>query len=492
MSVKIARIEIKNYLGIQSLEINPEDINIFSGGNGKGKTSVIDAIQKAIYNSQNPRPKLIRAGEEEAILFIELDNGMTIERKISEDGKDKVKVIDPLGVPVKQPESFLKKLIGQYNFGFNPVAFILKSDKEQAEILLSLLPINVTEDDVRTWFVDEKIYPDGIVPPVNYYLHGLQVCKNLANKNSGWLYDKRALVNKEVETFGSEMKALQEQLPDNYDPEYWRNVSLSEIKDKEMDAMKKNQYIKQAEEIVSRENIDIEIVKSHTAARVSNLNELARQEADNINDEIHRLELQIAALKEKIKSITHRLSDAVEQEYSDQQNEIQKIKERCQSAKDYLEKNQLVDIEPIKKEFQDAEYNRSFLPLVDKIKDLEQKYDNKKYEADMWDRFVSIARQKPAELLGKVKLPVPGLGIDDEGNITINNLPIKNLSTGEQLKIALDIARVTAGEFRFICVDKYECLDEEVREEFERQIENDGFQYFITQVTSGEMKIESR
>ena len=46
---------------------------------------------------------------------------------------------------------------------------------------------------------------------------------------------------------------------------------------------------------------------------------------------------------------------------------------------------------------------------------------------------------------------------------------------------------------KLICVDKLENLDTDVREEFLMQIEEEteGFQFFVTTVTSGQLKIET-
>jgi exonuclease SbcC len=75
--------------------------------------------------------------------------------------------------------------------------------------------------------------------------------------------------------------------------------------------------------------------------------------------------------------------------------------------------------------------------------------------------------------------------------ITVDGLPIRNLSTSRQIKLALDIARATASELKLICVDRWESLDKEQRAIFLKEINNDGFQYFLSQVTSGDLKITS-
>jgi hypothetical protein len=507
--IKISRIEIKNFLGIEEIQLSLGDINTFSGGNGQGKTSILDSIQKAIYNSETPRPKVVRSGAEESQLFVEFDNGITVERTINAEGA-KVKVIDN-GVPVRAPEAFLKKLLGQYTFGFNPVSFIQKSDKEQAEILLSLLPIEVSQEDLQEWFVDPELYPDGLIPPVNCNKHGLEVCKDLAAKNTGWLYDKRAVVNKESELLKNEIISLENQLPDNYDSNQWINVTLRDKQQTISEAMKVNSYIEQANQLISSTDSKVDAIKARYASRIS---ELHKEKAESITrfernqqyktsdilEKILELEKEIVKLKSElenidsetdayIKAIHQTTHEKIQLNKDFELKEIDEVKEKCKNAQKYIDSNKFIDIEPLQAAFDEAEKMRSFLPIAEKLDDLRVKFGQKEYEASVLDRFVQIARSKPSELLAKVSLPVPGLGIED-GNITINGLPIKNLSTSEQLRVALDIARTTAGALKLICVDRFESMDADVQQEFYRQIEGDGYQYFITTVTSGTLKVD--
>jgi DNA repair exonuclease SbcCD ATPase subunit len=508
---KISKLKIKNFIGIEEMAIDFKDINKISGGNGRGKTTILDSIQKAIYNSMNPRPEVVRNGEESAQLFVELDNGITIERVIKSDGADKVKVLDN-GQPVARPESFLRKLLGNHIFSFNPVAFLQKSDKEQAEILLSLLPITVTYEDVRSWLVDDELYPEGYAVPINFNQHGLQVCKELASKNSGYLYDKRAVVNKEVALYQDEIVSIENTLPDNYKLEDWENASLKAIQEKINEANKVNSFIQEANNLIENNDLKLENIKNNYTLKKTQLVKLNEEDCQaienqfqntikNIDNEILSLIKKIEDLelsKKQIENDTQTkmmnviklsekdLSILIEQE----KREIEEITSRVEKAKKYLEENKLIDIEPLNAEFDEVEKMRGYIPLAEKLAGLKDTWERKRKEAQVLDKFVEIARSKPKELLAKVKLPVDGLGISEDGVITINSLPIRNLSTSEQLKVALDIARVTCNELRVICVDRLESLDEDVKEELFKQIENDGYQYILTDVTKGDMKVE--
>ena len=509
---KICRLEIKNFIGIEELAVELKDINKITGGNGKGKTTILDSIQKAIFNSCNPRPEIIRNGEESARIFVELDNGITIERTMKNDGADKVKVLDN-GQPVSKPETFLRKLLGKHIFSFNPVDFIQKSDKEQAEILLSLLPIMVSKEDVKSWLVDDYLYPNGMDININYNQHGLRVCKELASKHNGILYDKRAVVNKEVALYEDEISSIKRTLPDNYKLEEWQNESLKSIQEKINEANKVNSFIQEANNLVQNNDTKIESIKNSYELKKNKLltssdNQCARADRE-LEEAISKLDKEIEMLKKKIESLEvekskerlnskNKISNIVKLTEKDllllveqEKKELEEISTRVERATKYLDENKKIDIEPLNKQFDETEKMRSYIPLAEKLEKLKETWEQKRKEAECLDRFVEIARSKPNELLSKVKLPVDGLSITDDGIITINGLPIRNLSTSEQLKVALDIARTTCNDLKLISIDRFESLDSDAQEEFYKQIKDDGYQYCVTIVTEKDMRVVS-
>ena len=48
----IKRLVIRDCLGIEELTVNPGQTTIISGGNEQGKTSILETIEKALYNTK--------------------------------------------------------------------------------------------------------------------------------------------------------------------------------------------------------------------------------------------------------------------------------------------------------------------------------------------------------------------------------------------------------------------------------------------------------
>lgn len=504
--MKIVRLEIKNVLGIQELQLNPGQVNIISGGNQKGKTSVLEAIEKGVRNTER-RPRLVRDGADEATLYIELDDGTAINRRIPATGSPRVSITKD-GAKVSKPESTLRALVGQDGeLVFNPVDFLAKKDKEQTEILLSLIPMRITQSDLQEWF--------GEVPEVNLNQHAIDVLSYLAEKH---FYDRRAIANAAVKDCRNEIDALWEQLPDNYDGEHWRKVNIGELWKVAQEAQKVNSYRAEAQKLIEGQDeavktvqnrfaLEVSEAKEYAQFRIQKLKDEAEGEKQSIRDEIISIEAKIRELEqhrvmlqkdlESFDKTTALRAEVIEKEMaqkltdilSREQTEIESLQARVAKAIQYLDENPAAEVDKLQARAEEAEQMKGFVPLFDNMKRLESEWADKVNLAERLDQCVATARQKPAELLQEIELPVAGLGIDGNMQITVNGLPIRNLSTSQQIKLALDVARATAGTLKLICVDRWESLDDEQREIFLKEIEDDGFQYFISQVTSGELKI---
>lgn len=511
--MNVKRFEFLNCLGIKELKYNAGKVNVISGGNEKGKTSILECLEKTLNNTQR-RAKFIKTGEDESRLYVELDNGINIERKLKPDGYTSIKVTQN-GDPIKKPETVLKNLINV--FSFNPIDFMGKKGKEQTEILLNLIPMHVSEKDLLEWF--------GEVPPVNLNQHAIKVLEYLAEK---WYYDKRAIANGEVKECQNEIVALREQLPDNYNADEWRSVKVGELYNKVSEAEKVNQLINLANDIISghentvaninnkydlkikdaEELLEFKIEKAKKSVEVDKQviqNDIIAKKdlIENLKAQIKQLENDIVLLNDKLKgidnnvlnvkieSLTNEKDIEVKNIEANREIEVQKAEKKLNDAKTYAETHKEIDTTELQQNAENAETMKGYIQMADNLADNEELLQQKQANASRLDGFVKYARKLPAELLKKIKLPVEGLGINDEMQITIDDLPIDNLSTSRQLRLALDIAKATCGPLKMICIDRFESLDEDQRQLLLDIAENDTeYQYFITLVTKGDMKIE--
>lgn len=95
----------------------------------------------------------------------------------------------------------------------------------------------------------------------------------------------------------------------------------------------------------------------------------------------------------------------------------------------------------------------------------------------------------PRKMLAKLDLPIKGLEFEGD-KILVDGVSLDTMSTSEQMKFALVIARSLAQELKVICVDRYESLDKESRKAFEKEAGKDDFQYCIADVTDGDLSLQ--
>ena len=211
--MRLSRLEVGSYVGITEVMYNLGKINIITGRVGSGKTSIIEAIEKG-FSNKSQRVEVIRHGEEAATIFIKTDDGLEIDRKIRKNKADYLKV-RKAGEAVPSTEKFLKQFLnGEL---FKPMEFCTKSPHEQAKIILNLLEIPWTMDDIANWF--------GEIPTdIDYDEHILQVL-DLIVKN---YFSQREVINHEIVAIKAQVKGYKNELPKNYDGEEWRLKNISE------------------------------------------------------------------------------------------------------------------------------------------------------------------------------------------------------------------------------------------------------------------------
>lgn len=137
MSVKITSFEAENVKRVKAVALEPTQngLTVIGGGNGQGKTSILDAISWALGGDRfKPSTPKREGSVTDPYLHVELSNGIDVERK----GKDStLKVLDPEGRKSGQIllNDFLESL------ALSLPKFLSKNDKEKAEILLRIIGV---------------------------------------------------------------------------------------------------------------------------------------------------------------------------------------------------------------------------------------------------------------------------------------------------------------------------------------------------------------
>ena len=154
--MKIIKLEAENVKRLKAVEINPDDtVQVVTGKNGAGKSSVLDAIYLALAGRPAAKETVlpIRDGETKASVRLDLGDlvvlrtwtasGTTLKVTNAGDGSER-----------KSPQGLLDSMLGQLSF--DPLAFTLLPAKQQLEALLALVELPFDPDELDT--ERQKIY----------------------------------------------------------------------------------------------------------------------------------------------------------------------------------------------------------------------------------------------------------------------------------------------------------------------------------------------
>lgn len=531
----IKKIEIKNWLGIKELLFAPGKINKISGDSGAGKTSIIEALEQVFTNS-SPRKEKIRHGADETELFVELDDSLRATRKIRTEKSPYLKVTHDSKSIGSDTGTFLKKLIN--GDIFRPIEFIRKTDKERTEIILQMLQIEWTIEDIKSWF--------GEVPEVDYQLHILQILK----KVEAVYYEERTKVNTNVTLLKANIEGIKRDLPPSYNGAEWRDVNLQELYRKLSDAEDANKRLEDAQRLVDGLNMRVDDIKQRAATAregkhleynrqrdslqtsIETINRTIEDEQVKIDDvdrrindesirldnqlqrEIERLKAQFTAKKQLSKDTIQQEADQARAFISEYQshlseantklgniaelekkdierineNEIQQIEleqTKAGNAQKIVADIEWIDPKPLKQAADEATKMKEYLREWERMNDtIREKLAPQEERSASLTAKIEKARVLPKELLKTAALPVEGLEVDAKGSIRINGTLIDGLSEGESWEFAFRLAKAQAGDLKVICIDGFQNLGSRQREILEAAATDD-YQYFLLETIEG-------
>lgn len=536
----IKHVAINTFCGITERSIDLGKVNYISGKKGCGKSSIVESIQKAFTN-KSERVEVIRHGEEEATIFIQTDNGMEISRKIRTGKADYLKVSKP-GEAVPSTEKFLKQFIN--GDVFKPLEFITKSPTEQAKIILNLLDIPWTLEDISNWF--------GELPDVNYQSHILQVLGQIV----AFYFEQRASINSEIVVLKAQIAGYRNELPPNYDGNEWREkkvaefyrlVSEAEQNNKSIDtaknlieglegriatvraeaetdkAIKKNQMDQKRNEIrefnqflnekITKSNdlinnsameikakellidTDLEILiarlKSEYAGKKTNVREVEAEKVGAMKESIIGYKQSLATKSQEFANIDELEIQSLLAVDEKTAERIKTEDAKVGNARKTLEETTAINIHPLAVAADQVAHMQSYLRDFDLMASIiREKLAPKEELSKTLTARIEKGREMPKELLKIAALPIPGITVDSDGNIRQDGTLIDGLSEGEQLELAFRVAKAQAGELKFICLDGWNKINPSDREWIEKEITEDDFQYLILETTDSDLTVK--
>lgn len=139
--MKITAVKIKDFKRISDITIIPDSdrtLLLIGGRNGHGKSSTLDVLTAAFGGSREIPQDPIRHGSDLAVITVQLDGGdIEITRTMTSDGQRTLEVSDRNG-RLRSPQKMLDQLVlGRF---LDPLQFLTLPAKEQRARLMTLIP----------------------------------------------------------------------------------------------------------------------------------------------------------------------------------------------------------------------------------------------------------------------------------------------------------------------------------------------------------------
>ncbi len=291
--MRVIRTKIRNVKRVKAIGIEPDPDSgavVISGGNGQGKSSVLDAIYYALGGGRAVPDRPVREGETSAETEVEIGNGQRrykIIRRWRTQGNGSL-TIEPVGdtPPIEDTEqSWLNDKLG--DLMFDPGAFLRMTPAEKREALLQTIDLPIDLERIET--------------------------------ERHELYQKRWDAGRDVKKLEGALEEMdppdEEDLPDE-------PVKVSELSHELNEVQKK---IKKQEAVREEIRELEERLKELREQKVSDSNlESTREEAREIRDQIDQAE----DINEKVRA---------RQSYEEKRSELETARQRHQSLDEDLE-----------------------------------------------------------------------------------------------------------------------------------------------------------
>lgn len=445
-TLTVRRIRLENILGIAELEIELGTLTLLEGKNGRGKTSVIEAVLALLGGGDTS--DLLHNGAEAGEIFAELSDGTWFRRRVTIDGKNALTAGHPDRGRLTAPAKYLSTLLD--GVALNPVPFLSTSDEaERTQLFLKAMPLKVTPDEVAVALVGVKL-DDEARSAVRAHAtaggHALEVIDRIARV----LYDERTGVNriqKEKTAAAADLRvALPEAMPDADALEQRRSAILSELGD-----------------------IDGAITKGRRALTEKRDAEKAAAEAE--------LEATIAAARARRDERVQAANDTATTEATELIDGVREKRDALSAERAQIDE-QLTHVATLSAVLARAKENETAAETA--------KRASQEITAAM-ARLDALKSTKAADL------PIKGVEIKD-GRVIVNGVPFPRVNKAEQVKVALRLAILRSGErpVKLIVADGLEALDSEARDALVKNAPEFGVQIIGSRVTDdAELQVRS-
>ena len=282
--VRVEKIEIRNILGIETLEIEPGSLTLITGKNEAGKTSVLEAIRSVIEGGHDAT--LLRNGEDEGEVVFLFDDGVQARKRVTE-ARSNLTVKHPEHGAVGKAQTYIDNLTDALSI--NPVAFLTARPKDRVAHLLEAMPLDLDPQEI----VDAV---DGVVDVPDSALegHALEAIDRVRTR----VYDERTGVNRLVREHQGTVKQLEGTVDDVEGEDPADEIAKLEAERDEIHT----ETEREVESIRSDYEMQIDDLRQKIRTLERNRDREIEEEKEAARDRLSEIREQVATLRERQKA----------------------------------------------------------------------------------------------------------------------------------------------------------------------------------------------
>lgn len=480
--MKISKIKIQNILGIQDMEITAGGkFNIIQGQNGKGKTSVLEAIKLALGSGSDAT--VLRKGETKGQVVLLMDDDTEVSATVNHEGKVSRSLVSN-GEKSKQPSTDIKAIADA--IGINPAEFI-SNPKARAEIIIKALNYKVDAQELKEMFgVD---FPEGgieVLDEVRKYLFDQRTGVNRAKKEKeSTIKQMNQAIDKtiphhaeiestiqalrtEVESILSQVSQARNEVKSKY---FEEEESLKKFGvDAAIDAETKIRQIKaeaQSKETAERAKMDEEIrsIQEKYGKLISSIKDTAEQDIRAVrvlsDSDIDGKKKLLSELQAKIDAETKEKTETLLSLRAKKLEEISAMQERLKQS---IQQEQIVKT----------------------VNEMTEQADSLSAESELFTANIQVVDEMRKDAFKSI--PIEGLTVED-GKVMIDGIDFDRVNTARQVHVAMQVAAMRNSRLKAICVDGIECLDSDSMVAMMDWADGNDCQLFVTRVTDEAMEV---
>lgn len=483
--MKLVSLTIKNILGVSELTFNPEAGNVIeiSGGNGKGKTSTLEAI-KDVFGASS-YSTLIRNGEDSGEVVLDYGD-LVVNRKHKAGSTPKTTVkarlpgTDSFG-SVGSPAKYIKGLVNISSL--DPARLLSAKPKELVEVVLNSMPIQAD--------VQRLLDITGVSH--NTEGHALNVITNVGKL----IFDERTGVNREAKQLKGTIDSLRETLPEDIPSKADIEGKIAQLQNDNLDIhgsfnearAKVDEEAKgkaaNCEAELKNIGTEIEAVDSsiivnreETNAKIAEL----QKQIDTLNNEHNLFACKKSAyrslLEQKASGVRARHA-LIEEEREEKQIEIDSRVVTKQQEND-------AQINALQKEMsQCAVYDNT----LSNIKNYEGQLQQLTGKSKGMGEQLTMLNEYKAELCSA--LPIEGLEVK-EGNLLLNGVSFETLNSAARLGLVVKLAELNAGDCGLVILDNTEMMDSDTYASFLAEADKTDITFIVARVTDGDLSLTTK